>query len=144
MRDGHTWGGIDKNEYLQSVVRDAVKIEDHGEWTNVRVKHPDLRWQHQQRRQTDCALCATKNKFQVLSVLGHAPDDTDETEAPIYVVDDTNTGTWTKEEAVVDKGAVECVTSGKRVPHLKVEETPESRRGETWACVGGKRVHEKR
>ena len=30
----------------------------------------------------------------------------------------------------VDSGAVECVTSTNRVPHFKVEETPESRRGD--------------
>ena len=26
------------------------------------------------------------------------------------------------------------------MPHLKVEETPESRRGETWTCAGGKEI----
>ena len=41
---------------------------------------------------------------------------------------------------MVDSGAVECVTSRKRVPHLKVEETPESRRGETLTCAGGKEI----
>ena len=66
VRDGHTWGGIDKNEYLQSVVRDAAKIKDHGEWTNVRVKHPDLRWQHQQRRQN--RLCIVRHEEQVSSL----------------------------------------------------------------------------
>ena len=59
-------------------------------------------------------------------------------EAPIYVFDDTENGRWIKEVAVVDSGAVECVTSKKRVPHLKVGETPESKRGETWTCAGGK------
>ena len=39
-----------------------------------------------------------------------------------------------REEAVVDSGAVECMTSKKRMPHLR-EETPESR-GETWTCAG--------
>ena len=42
---------------------------------------------------------------------------------------DNENGRGIKEEAVVDSGAVECVTSRMRVPHLKVEETPESRRG---------------
>ena len=41
---------------------------------------------------------------------------------------------------MVDSGAVECVTSRKRVPHLSVEETPESRRGETLTCAGGKEI----
>ena len=47
---------------------------------------------------------------------------------------------WAREEAVVDSGAVECVASRRRVPRLQVEETPESRRGETWACAGGKDI----
>ena len=47
----------------------------------------------------------------------------------ICVLDDTDRGEWLKEEAVVDSGIVDCVTSRERVPPLKVEETPESRRG---------------
>ena len=45
-----------------------------------------------------------------------------------------------REEAVVDSGAVECVTSRKRVPLSKVDETPESTRGETWTCAGGEEI----
>ena len=41
--------------------------------------------------------------------------------------DKTDDGKWVREEAVVDSGAVECVTSKKRMPRLKVEEAPESR-----------------
>ena len=48
----------------------------------------------------------------------------------------SDNGKWIREEAVVDSGAVECVTSKKRIPHLRVEEAPESRRGETWTCAG--------
>ena len=59
-----------------------MKIEDHGEWTNVRVENPDFRWQHQQRRQNQECIVSTKNKFEVLSKLEYAPDDNDETEAP--------------------------------------------------------------
>ena len=55
----------------------------------------------------------------------------------MYVFDKTDNGNWVREEAVVDSGAVECVTSQKRIPHLRVEETPESRRRETWTCAGG-------
>ena len=47
---------------------------------------------------------------------------------------------WSRAEAVLDSGAVECVTSRKRMPHLRVEETPESRRGETWTCAGGNEI----
>ena len=32
---------------------------------------------------------------------------------------DNDNGTWIKEEVVVDSGAVGCVASGKRMPHLK-------------------------
>ena len=35
--------------------------------------------------------------------------------------DKSDTGKWIREEAVVDSGAVECVTSKKRMPHLRVE-----------------------
>ena len=37
-------------------------------------------------------------------------------EEPIYVFDNSDTGKWVREEAVVDSGAVECVTSKKRMP----------------------------
>ena len=78
----------------------------------------------------------TKNKFQVLSILQYAPDGKEETEAPNNVEEDTNCGEWVKEETVLDSGSVECVRSRKRVPHLKVEELPKSRRGETLTCAG--------
>ena len=51
--------------------------------------------------------------------------------------DKSDNGKWIREEAVVDSGAVECVASKKRMPHLRLEETPESRRAETWTCGGG-------
>ena len=56
-------------------------------------------------------------------------------------------GKWVREEAVVDSGAVECVTSRKRMPHWRVEETAESRRRQTWTCTctGGNEIkHEDR
>ena len=56
------------------------------------------------------------------------------------MVDDTNRGNWIKEEAVVGSGAIECVTSRRRVPHLKVEETPELWCGATWTCGGGQEI----
>ena len=45
----------------------------------------------------------------------------------MYVFDQSDNGRWIREEAVVDSGVVECVTSKKGMPHLRVEETPESR-----------------
>ena len=66
--------------------------------------------------------------------------DDDDVEAPKKVFDDNENGRWIKEEAVVDSGAVECVARRMRVPHLKVEETPQSRRGETWMCAGGTEI----
>ena len=44
-----------------------------------------------------------------------------------------------KKEAVVDNGAVECVASRIRVPHLRVQDTPQSMRGEIRTCAGEKR-----
>ena len=57
--------------------------------------------------------------------------------------DKSDTGKWVSEEAVVESGSVECVTSKNRMPHLRVEETPESRRGETCTCAGGTRSRRK-
>ena len=54
----------------------------------------------------------------------------EDAEEPIYMFDKSDNGKRIREEAVVDSGAVECVTVKKRLPHLRVEETPESRRGE--------------
>jgi len=48
--------------------------------------------------------------------------------------------TWKKEEAAVDSGAVDCVASKKRFPHLQITPTPESSRGEAWTCAGGKKI----
>ena len=47
---------------------------------------------------------------------------------------------WVIEEAVIDSGVVACVASKKRMPHLRIEETPESRPGETWKCAGGNEI----
>ena len=54
--------------------------------------------------------------------------------------DKSDNGKWIREKAVVDSSAVECVTSKKRMPHLRVEDTPESRRRETRTCAGGNEI----
>ena len=51
----------------------------------------------------------------------------DETEKRMYVLDRLDSGKWAREEAVVDSGAVECASSRRGLPHLRVAETPESR-----------------
>ena len=81
----------------------------------------------------------THNRYQALSIPETIREE-DEAEEPIYVFDKSDNGTWIKEEVVVDSGAVECATSKKRMLHLRVEETPESRRGETWTCAGGNEI----
>ena len=50
---------------------------------------------------------------------------------------------WIKEEALVDSGAIDCVADSETLPHLEVESTPESRRGASWACAGGKEIAKK-
>jgi hypothetical protein len=45
-----------------------------------------------------------------------------------------------KEEAAVDSGAVDCVGNRKTFPHAKVMPTPESIKGESWTCAGGKKL----
>ena len=127
-------------EHSQNVVMDdttkrvgatgAVKLGDQHEWRNGRVKNF-----LKKERQDHCI--PLRHNFQMLGFLESDRSDDDEIKAPIYVFDDNENGTWIKEEAVVDSGAVECVTSRKRVPHLKVEITPD--RVKTWRDVDVRR-----
>ena len=110
-----------------------MKLGDEHEWRTGQFKNF-----FKKQREDICILL--RNKFQMLGILESERSDDDEMEAPIYVFDDKENGRWIKEEAVVDSGAVECVTNRNRVPHLKVEETPGRRRGETWTCAGGKEI----
>ena len=96
--------------------------------------HKEILRKHRQRRGVN-----TYNRYQQLSMLETIRED-DEAEEPIFVIDKSNNGKWIREEAVVDSGSVECVTSKKRMLHLRVEGTPESRRGETWTCAGGNEI----
>ena len=102
----------------QNVPMGAVELGDQHEWRNVRSKNF-----LKKQRQDYCI--PLRNKFQMLGFLESERSDDDDMEAPKNVFDDNENGRWIKEEAVVDSGAVECFTSRKRVPHLKVEETPE-------------------
>ena len=77
-----------------------------------------------------------RNRFEALSLL----DEDHEEEDAILTIAGGSEGKWVKEEAVVDSGAIDCVTNRKRFPHLKVQETAESRRGDTWSCAGGKSI----
>ena len=81
----------------------------------------------------------THSRDQARSILESTREE-DEAEEPTHVFDQSDNGKWLREEAVVDSGAVECVTSKKRMPHLRAEETPESRRGETCTCAGGNEI----
>ena len=78
----------------------------------------------------------THHRYEALCILETNREE-DEAEEPTHVFDQSDNGKWLREEAVVDTGAVECVSSKKRLPHLRVEETPEFRRGKTWTCAGG-------
>ena len=73
----------------------------------------------------------THNGCQALGILETIREE-DEAEKTTCVFDMSDTGKWIREEAVIDSSVVGCVTSKKRMPHLRVEETPGSRRGETW------------
>ena len=77
------------------------------------------------------------NLFQVLSMLEYAPHDIDVTEAPIYVVDDTNRGNWIKAEAVVDSEL-----SNDSVCHISAQ-SRRNTRIEAWRHVEGKRSGKK-
>ena len=135
--DAQIWAKLDEVTNFQRDARDAIEIEDLAEFTRVRTKGPDhgwrhRQWQHQQGQQNQARVAATKHKFEATSISEYAHDDSDQAEAPICDLHDTDRRKWIREEAVVDSGTVECVTSRERVAHLMVEETPESRRGETW------------
>ena len=47
---------------------------------------------------------------------------------------------WIKVEAAVDSGAVDPVINQDVVPHLQVQPTPESERGESWTAAGGHEI----
>ena len=98
-------------------------------WTQG--KYDERPRKHRERSEVN-----TRTRYQALSILETISEE-DEAEEPMYVFDKSDNGKWIREETVVDRGAVECVTSRKRMPHVRLEETPESRRGETWTCAGG-------
>ena len=81
---------------------------------------------------------STHNTYQALSVLETVKDEKAKEES-IYVFDKSDNGKWVRKEAVVDSGAVECVTSRQRMPHLRKEKTSESTRRETWTCAARSR-----
>ena len=83
-----------------------------------------------------------KTRFKRQVFWSNAHEGNDPTEGPTCVHNDTDRGNWIKQEAAGDSGTVECVTGRERVPHLKVEETQESSRGETWTCAGGREMRE--
>ena len=60
----------------------------------------------------------------------------------IAAVSDT-TGRWEKIEAAVDSGSTDNVVNPSKIPHLKIMETNESKRGETWTYAGGKTLQRK-
>ena len=62
----------------------------------------------------------------------------------LSVCDKSDNDKRVREEAAVDSGAFECVTSKKRLPDVRVEDTPESRRGDTWACAGENEINKRR
>ena len=71
---------------------------------------------HRQRRGVN-----TRNRYQALNILETIREE-DEPEEPKNVFDKSDIGRWIREEAVVDSGAVECVTTGALV-HCMRERT---------------------
>ena len=134
--DAQNGAKLDEVKNSQSYARDLTEFENLVEWTRVRTQSPELgwrhrQWQHQQGQQNQERVAATNTSLK-RRVFWSMPMMRLIKQRHQYVLDDTDRGKWIKEEAVVDSGTVECVTSRERVPHLKVEDTPESRRVETW------------
>ena len=90
-------------------------------WTQEKFKTDQRK--HRQGRRVN-----TNNRYQALSIWRPSERKTRQMK-PTYVFDESDTGKWIREDAVVDSGAFECVTSKEIMPHLTVEETPESLRG---------------
>ena len=95
MTDEQNCSGLDEERSSWSDVRDEMEFEDAEEWMKVRGKSPHLQWrhrqlQHQQDHQNEPRVAATESKCQAMSILEYAHDESEEAEAPIYVVDDTN------------------------------------------------------
>ena len=83
-------------------------------WTQEKFKTDQRK--HRQGRRVN-----TNNRYQALSILETIREE-DEADEPIYVFDKSDTGKWIREDAVVDSGAFECVTSKEIMPHLGVGE----------------------
>ena len=118
--------------------RHEVHQKEDAERGRIQGRYKNGQRGHRQRRGVNA-----HHRYQALSILEAMRED-DEAEGPVYVFDKSDTGKWIREEAVVGSGAVECVTSKKRKPHLRAEETSESRRGESWRCAGGNEIKKER
>ena len=81
-------------------------------WTQERFKTDQRK--HRQGRRVN-----THNRYQALSILETIREE-DEADDPIYVFDKSDKCKWIREDAVVDSGAFECVTSKDIMPHLGV------------------------
>ena len=125
---------LEKIDDSSNAATGAVKLGDQHEWRNGRFRN-FLKKQEQDH------CIPLRNMFQMLGISESERSDDDDMEAPTYVFDDNENGRWIREEAVVDSGAIECVTSRKRmyVPserggdtrvkrHGRVEEGETSRR----------------
>ena len=102
-----------ESNYIRTYIRKKMQKEDgtQGKFNNV------------QRKQKKSTLTA-KIKH---SAFWRPSERRSRQRNQRYMFDKSDTGEWIREEAVVDSGAVECVTSKKRMPHLRLEETSESR-----------------
>ena len=61
--------------------------------------------------------------------------DEDE-EGQVLALDGDEKRLWVKDEAAVDSGATACVASRRKYPHIMVQPTPASQRGESWMAAG--------
>ena len=111
---------------------------------NVADKMREAECQDRLRRQNRFAALDLEDEDLDLPVDGNGTyllgDEESEKELFELAAVDTTRGRWVKEEAAVDSGSVDNVINGEKFPHLKVEPTTESQRGETWTCAGGKKI----
>ena len=114
------------------------------------VTHDQVNQKQSQPDKEGWSKVKTKNRYEALST-NEEEESTDIPESVMTLTDglddgnevfhvSSKQGAWVKEEGVVDSGAVDCVMNKNRFPHLAIEPTPESMRGDTWSCAGGKKI----
>ena len=94
--------------YFCVLSESEVQSQRHRQFKTVQRKHRPRRGVN------------THNRCQTLSILETMRDEDEAEEPPIFVFEKSDNGKWIREEVDVDSRIVECETSMKIMPHLRV------------------------